>query len=109
MKSINPIVGECNDSHLNNICKRAVKQEHVFEAIESASEDFAMGDVGAGKGTICHGLKGGIGSASRVIEIDGKQYTIGFLVQSNHGRLADLTVHGCNIGKKIAELSLIHI
>lgn len=52
MKSINPIVGECNDSHLNNICKRAVKQEHVFEAIESASEDFAMGDVGAGKGTI---------------------------------------------------------
>lgn len=105
MKSINPIVGECNDSHLNNICKRAVKQEHVFEAIESAGEDFAMGDIGAGKGTICHGLKGGIGSASRVIEIDGKQYTIGFLVQSNHGRLADLTVHGCNIGKKIAELA----
>lgn len=105
MKSINPVVCECNDSYLNNICRRAVKQEHLFEAIRTASEDFALGDVGAGKGTVCHGLKGGIGSASRLIEIDGKQYTVALMVQSNHGRLADLTVEGKRIGASIAELA----
>ena len=105
MKSINPVVCECNDSYLNNICRRAVKQEHLFEAIRTASVDFALGDVGAGKGTVCHGLKGGIGSASRLIEIDGKQYTVALMVQSNHGRLADLTVAGKRIGASIAELA----
>lgn len=105
MKSINPVVGECNDSYLNDICRRAVKQEHLFEAIRTASEDFALGDVGAGKGTVCHGLKGGIGSASRLIEIDGKQYTVALMVQSNHSRLADLTVAGKRIGASIAALA----
>ena len=66
MKSINPVVGECNDSRLNDICERAVKEEHLMQAIQSAGEDFPLGAVGAGRGTICHGLKGGIGSASRV-------------------------------------------
>lgn len=61
MKSINPVVGECNDSYLNNICQRAVNQEHLLQAVENACEDFELGDVGAGKGTICHGFKGGIG------------------------------------------------
>ena len=103
MKSINPVVGECNDSRLNDICHRAVHQEHLFAAIEWAQKDFALGDIGAGKGTICHGLKGGIGSASRLIEIDGKIYTIGLLVQSNHGRMADLTIAGENIGRVIAQ------
>lgn len=103
VKSINTVVGECNDSRLNDICHRAVHQEHLFEAIKQARADFALGDVGAGKGTICHGLKGGIGSASRLIEIDGKTYTVGLLVQSNHGRMADLTVAGENIGRAIAQ------
>lgn len=105
LKSINTVVAECNDSHLNDICHRAVREEHLFHAIDCACEDFQLGDVGAGKGTICHGLKGGIGSASRVIEIDGKEYTIGILVQSNHGRLADLTIDGKNVGKTIAQLA----
>lgn len=61
MKSINPVVGECNDSRLNDICERAVKEEHLMQAIQSAGEDFPLGAVGAGRGTICHGLKGGIG------------------------------------------------
>ena len=103
MKSINPVVGECNDSRLNDICERAVKEEHLMQAIQSAGEDFALGAVGAGRGTICHGLKGGIGSASRVIELDGKTYTLGLLVQSNHGRMSDLTIAGRNIGREIAE------
>ncbi len=105
MKSLNTVVCECNDSFLNNISCRAVQEEHLFKAIQTAEQDFVLGDVGAGKGTVCHGLKGGIGSASRMIEIDGKQYTMGLMVQSNHGRLADLTVAGKNIGKTIAELA----
>ncbi len=101
MKSLNPIVGECNDSGLNNILKRAVNEKEVFSAIESACADFEEGDVGAGKGTICHGLKGGIGSASRQIELDGKTYTLGVLVQSNYGKLADLIVNHDPIGERI--------
>ncbi len=101
IKTINPIVCECNDSYLNNIQNRAVKKEHVFKAIEDAKVDFAEGDIGAGKGMICHQLKGGIGSASRVLTIDGKNYTVGVLVLSNHGLLKDLSINGQNIGKKI--------
>jgi len=101
--SINPIVCECNDGYLNKIADRAVKQEHVFKAIEDACEDFLQGDIGAGKGTSCHNLKGGIGSASRIIELDGSEYTVGMLVQSNYGRLEDLTIDGKNIGKELSE------
>ena len=100
LKSFNPVVGECNDSSLNDICDRAVKQEHVFSAIKTASEDFDQGDVGAGKGTICFGFKGGIGSASRVIPIDGQDYHLGVLVQSNFGRTGDLMVNGFPLGQK---------
>lgn len=103
MHSINPVVGECNDSHLNAICDRPVKAEHVRAAIESACEDFEEGCVGAGAGTVCHGLKGGIGSASRVIEIAGVRYTIGVLVQSNHGCLEELNVCGRMLGREIIE------
>lgn len=103
MKSINPIICECNDSYLNNIHTRAVKKEHVFKAIENSCEDFEEGDVGGGKGMSCHQLKGGIGSASRIIELDGKKYTLGVLVQSNHGLLEDLTIQGKNIGKELAK------
>ena len=101
--SINPVVCECNDAYLNKIVDRAVKQEHVFKALEDACEDFLQGDIGAGKGTSCHNLKGGIGSASRIVELDGEEYTLGMLVQSNYGRLEDLTIAGDNIGKDISE------
>jgi len=102
VRTINPIVCECNDSFLNNIQNRAVQKEHVFKAIEDARVDFEEGDVGAGKGMSCYHLKGGIGSASRVVNLDGQDYTVGVLVLSNHGRLKDLTINGKNIGKKIA-------
>ncbi len=103
MKSINPIICECNDSFLNNIHMRAVKKEHVFKAIEKSCKDFKEGDVGAGKGMSCHQLKGGIGSASRIVELDGKEYTLGVLVQSNYGLLEDLTILGQNIGKELSK------
>lgn len=103
LTSVNPVVCECNDASLNNIALRAVKKEHVFRAIESADADFALGDVGCGKGTTCHGLKGGVGSSSRIFELDGKTYTIGALVQTNHGRLPDLRIDGKPIGREINE------
>ena len=99
--SFNPVVGECNDCHLNDIKDRAVTASHVLAAIDSASADFAQGDVGAGKGTICFGLKGGIGSSSRQLNINGNTYHLGVLVQSNFGRLEDLVIQDREIGKKI--------
>jgi D-aminopeptidase len=102
VESINPLVFECNDAYLNNIQLRAVKKEHVFEAVWNAVADFDEGDIGAGKGMSCHHLKGGIGSASRIITLDGQAYTVGILVLSNHGRLKDLTINGKSIGVEIS-------
>ena len=99
--SINPVVCECNDAGLNDIRVRVVGEQEVFAAIEDAREDFAEGAVGAGRGTVCHSLKGGIGSASRQFELDGQTYTIGVLVQSNHGRLEDLMVDGKPVGRQL--------
>lgn len=101
IRSVNPIVCECNDASLNDIRHRAVKEMHVMQAIASASIDFAQGDVGAGKGMTCHDLKGGIGSSSRIVPIGDKNYTIGVLVLSNHGSLKDLRIDGEPIGQKI--------
>lgn len=100
--SLNPIVCECNDAELNHIANRAVQAAHVRQAIANASADFRQGAIGAGRGTVCYGLKGGIGSSSRVIHLGGHDYTVGVLVQSNHGRTADLTVHGQPVGRTIA-------
>jgi len=103
LRSVNPIVCECCDATLNNIQTRAVHSDHVLAAIESAGYIFDEGDIGAGKGMICHGLKGGIGSASRIMEIDGDRYTLGVLVLTNHGRLSDLTINGNPIGLGLAD------
>ena len=92
LTSVNPVVCECNDSRISDIQRRPVGEREVLQAIESASADFAQGAVGAGRGTICYGLKGGIGSSSRQMEIDGEVYTLGVLVQSNYGASADLRV-----------------
>ena len=101
IRSVNPVVCECNDASLNDIRHRAVTREEVFAAIKHASVEFEQGDVGAGKGMTCHDLKGGIGSSSRILEVDGTCYTVGVLVLSNHGSLKDLTVLGENIGMDI--------
>ena len=101
LRSVNPVVCECNDASLNDILNRAVREEHVLQAIANAGKEFAEGAVGAGRGMTCHGLKGGIGSASRIVELDGKPYTLGVLALTNHGRLADLTILGERIGERI--------
>ena len=89
LTSVNPVVCECNDSRLSDIARRPVGENEVFAAIHSASADFAQGAVGAGRGTTCYGMKGGIGSSSRLMELDGKTYTLGVLVQSNYGAAED--------------------
>jgi len=101
IRSVNPIVAECNDASLNDIRHRAVGQREVFAAIETASAGFLQGDVGAGKGMTCHDLKGGIGSSSRLIPIGDQLYTLGILSLTNHGSLTDLTIDGKNIGMEI--------
>lgn len=103
LRSVNPVVCECNDATLNHIQRRAVTAQHVRSAIQNACTDFDEGAVGAGTGMICHDLKGGIGSASRRFEIDGKEYTLGVLVLTNHGCLADLTICGTPVGQEISK------
>ena len=102
--SINPVVGECNDSRINTIQNRILGERELDQAIRAADTDFLEGAVGAGTGTICYGLKGGIGSASRRLTLDGKTYTIGVLVQSNFGATRDLKVNGRAAGEKILEI-----
>ena len=101
IRSVNPVVAECNDASLNDIRHRAIGQKEVFSAIASASANFEQGDVGAGKGMTCHDLKGGIGSSSRIIEIGSRKYTLGILALTNHGSLKDLTIGGEQIGMEI--------
>ena len=99
--SVNPVVCECNDCGLNDIRGLHVTEQHVFAALADCKADFAEGAVGAGRGMRCHGLKGGIGSASRVVALDGKDYTIGALVMSNFGSAGNLTVDGRHLGRDI--------
>ncbi len=101
--SVNPVVCECNDCRLNDITERAVTKEDVLSAAECASADFSQGAVGAGRGTVSFGFKGGIGSSSRVISLDGQDYTVGVLVQSNMGRTEDLLVGGERVGRFVRE------
>ena len=103
LRSVNPVVCECNDGTLNAIQARAVKQDHVRKAFDCACVDFAEGSVGAGRGMVCHDLKGGIGSASRQMDLDGTTYTMGVLLLTNHGNLSDFTIAGENIGKELAK------
>ncbi|MBP1970652.1 D-aminopeptidase [Virgibacillus natechei] len=85
--SINIVVGECNDSYLNSIRHQAIKPEHAIQAIKGASSDpVEKGAVGAGKGMVCFGYKGGIGTASRVVSTSNEKYTVGCLVLTNFGK-----------------------
>ena len=86
--TVNIVVGECNDSYLNSIREMPVLPEHAIEAIKAASnENVQEGAVGAGKGMVCFGYKGGIGTSSRIIKLeDDHTYTVGCLVLSNFGK-----------------------
>ncbi|WP_352400469.1 P1 family peptidase [Anaerotignum sp.] len=99
-----PTVGETYDGILNDINGFRIKENHVFEALNSAkSGEIAEGNVGGGTGMRCYSFKGGTGTSSRVIEIDEVKatYTVGVLVQANYGRREELQVAGIPFGKEI--------
>ncbi|MGF6657796.1 D-aminopeptidase [Paraburkholderia youngii] len=101
--TVNPLVFECNDGYLNDIQALAVTEQHFNEAFDAASTDVASGAVGAGRGMSCFDLKGGIGTASRVVSAAGRDYTVGALVLANFGRLPMLTIDGTPLGRVLAE------
>lgn len=101
--TVNPVVMECNDGPINEIRAMAVTPRHGLDAIRAASSDFEEGDVGAGTGMTCFGLKGGIGSASRVVRVDGHDHVIGILVLTNFGSRECLRIAGEPIGMRLAE------
>ncbi|CCU83931.1 MULTISPECIES: P1 family peptidase [Mesotoga] len=92
MTSLNVVVMECNDGYLSDIRSLSIREEMVSKAVMDARKDFALGSCGAGTGMICFGYKGGIGSSSRIIEFDGRKYTVGAIVLSNFGRSSDLRI-----------------
>ena len=101
--TVSPVVFECKHSYLNDIRGMHITEEDALKALESASIDFKEGSAGAGAGMSCYKLKGGIGTASRIVEIDGINYTVGMLVLTNMGLLDELTVSGDRTGKKIED------
>ncbi|OHD26601.1 MAG: hypothetical protein A2Y38_21165 [Spirochaetes bacterium GWB1_59_5] len=113
--SANVVAMECNDGHLSAMRRRDLTRGHVREAIrlarEAAGSAFSQGAVGAGRGMSCYGLKGGIGSASRVVSARAGRdegsvvsFTVGALLLTNFGRLAELVVDGRRVGREIVAL-----
>jgi D-aminopeptidase len=100
-----PVVAETWDGFLNDIDGFHVTKSHAFAALDSArGGPVAEGNVGGGTGMICHGFKGGIGTASRVLATDDGGYTIGVLVQANYGSRNLLTIAGAPVGREISDL-----
>jgi len=100
-----PVVAETYDGSLNDINGFHVKKEDAINALNSASSEIVLeGNVGGGTGMICHGFKGGIGTSSRKINVNGKDYTLAVLVQANYGSRNQLTIAGVPVGKEIQDL-----
>ena len=97
-----PIVAETFDS-MNDANGQHVKPEHAWAALNAAKPGpVTEGPVGGGTGMRCNGFKGGIGTSSRIVTVDGKKYTLGVLVQCNYG--GDLQVLGAPVGREITDL-----
>ncbi|HEU4995811.1 MAG TPA: P1 family peptidase [Gemmatimonadaceae bacterium] len=100
-----PIVAETWDGSLNDINGFHVKPEHVLAALDNASSGAVQeGAVGGGTGMVCHGFKGGIGTASRKLPPDQGGYTVGVLVQCNYGIRQYLRIAGVPVGQEIPDL-----
>ena len=98
--TLTPVVAECDDGRLNDIQGRHVSEADVVEALDSASSGVVQeGTVGAGTGMVSYGFKGGIGTASRRLPEAEGGYTIGVLVNANHGRRHELVVGGVPVGR----------
>jgi D-aminopeptidase len=99
-----PVVGECDDSYLNDISGRHVKEEHVRQALRRAKTGVvAEGCVGGGTGMITCDFKAGIGTSSRKLPPVHGGYTLGVLVMSNFGKMHNLRVAGMPVGEVLAE------
>lgn len=99
-----PVVAETYDGFLNDTNGFHVKKDDVFKALESAAPGaVAEGNVGGGTGMICYEFKGGIGTASRRLDMKSGGYTVGVLVQCNCGSRDLLTIAGVPVGKEIPE------
>lgn len=97
-----PVVAETYDGMMNDINGMHVKKEHVFQALDqAASGKVKEGSTGGGTGMMCHGFKGGTGTASRLVKIGDSTYTVGVLVQANHGGRRELTIAGVPVGEEI--------
>jgi len=97
-----PVVAETWDGWLNDLDAFHITKAHVYEALASARDGpVAEGNVGGGTGMICHDFKGGIGTASRVVESKSGLYTVGVLVQANHGDRDLFRVDGVPVGREI--------
>jgi D-aminopeptidase len=100
-----PVVAETWDGTLNDIYGQHVTADDALAAIENASGgSVEEGAVGGGTGMICNRFKGGIGTSSRLVEIDGGTYTLGVLVQCNYGGRAPFRVAGAPVGLEIPDL-----
>jgi D-aminopeptidase len=101
-----PVVAETFDGFLNDINGFHVKPEHVLAALDGAKGGPVVeGAVGGGTGMVCHGFKGGIGTASRKVDTNGRAYTVGVLVQCNYGQRRELRVAGVPVGEEIQDLT----
>jgi D-aminopeptidase len=98
--TLTPVVAECDDGRLNDIQGRHVSEADVVAALNGASSGpVKEGTVGAGTGMVSYGFKGGIGSASRKLPDREGGYTVGVLVNANHGRKPELIVSGVPVGR----------
>jgi L-aminopeptidase/D-esterase-like protein len=101
-----PVVAETYDGTLNDINGFHVTAEHVLAALDGARGGLPLeGNVGGGTGMVCHGFKGGIGTASRKLPEAQGGYTVGVLVQCNYGLRRDLRIAGVPVGEEIPDLT----
>lgn len=102
-----PVAAETYDGDLNDINGFHVTAEHTLQALDAArGGPVEFGSVGGGTGMICYDFKAGNGSASRIVQIGGKDYTLGVFVQANFGARRDFTVLGVPVGQHIPEQQL---
>jgi len=99
-----PVVAETWDGELNDVNGFHVKPEHAWHALDTAHGGAVEeGNVGGGTGMICNEFKGGIGTASRVLDAKFGGYTVGVLVQCNYGWRNQLRIAGIPVGREISE------
>src|SRR5262245_13963920 len=99
-----PVVAETYDGYLNDTHGFHVREQHVFDALDSARPGaVAEGNVGGGTGMCCFEFKGGIGTSSRKISESNSSYVVGVLVQANFGVRGQLQIAGVPVGREIPE------